>query len=728
MGISCKMEFERPSKGNLKVDGKHKIGEKSYLFDLVTQFDSDTSNAKISQHFQINGDAETGIVNSILPQDKTEKLEVKEVSWSEIQESMKSLGHSKVCEMQKEGFVALSEGEVCIPEVIYMPFADGDLHLKGAHKSGGEIYVLKIATGCPKNEMHGLAPNQGVMIAFDAKTGEPLLILKDEGNLTDLRTAISGRIAAEALMPATQLHGIGVLGTGVQARLQVQQLKSLYPNCRKLTVWGRTKGNVDKYVQEMKGEGWEVTIVASPKLVAEKANLIITTTASKVALLDEDDITDPNTLIIGIGADMPGKLELSANLLKKAESVIIDSIEQGKDHGNAADALKNKIIQETDLQEFGDLLKNGLKNPKKANRLRIFLSSGVGVQDLQIVQAVIEGVHLEKEENFDEVPKFSDEKIARTAMTLYGIEGEISLLNAFEDQNALIKTANGRFVLKISNKKIPFDDLNGQNLLLRHLKNTTTEIKCPEVVLTKSGKSITMVDGFAVRMLSFIQGNILGTSARSTVLDHNIGQYLGKFSNAVQSFKQSVLEKPNDFWNLDNVLACRAFVDDVKDEQIRALVNSFFIHYENNVLPKISGLRKGVIHGDANEQNILIGIDESSEVTGLIDFGDMQWATQINDLAICMAYALLDVKDIESTAREIVNGYDKEFPIENTEFEVLSDLIIMRLITSVVLTSNRAKQYPENTYIICSQEPASNLLKKLEKLDFKVPFGYPELK
>jgi Ser/Thr protein kinase RdoA (MazF antagonist) len=103
----------------------------------------------------------------------------------------------------------------------------------------------------------------------------------------------------------------------------------------------------------------------------------------------------------------------------------------------------------------------------------------------------------------------------------------------------------------------------------------------------------------------------------------------------------------------------------------------------------------------------------------------MQWAIHINDLAIAMAYALLDVKDIESTAREIVNGYNKEFPIQNAEFEVLSDLVVMRLITSIVLTSNRAKKYPENTYIICSQEPAINLLKKLEKLEFKVPFGYP---
>jgi ornithine cyclodeaminase len=126
---------------------------------------------------------------------------------------------------------------------------------------------------------------------------------------------------------------------------------------------------------------------------SDSANLIITSTPSEVALLDADDITTANTLVIAIGADMPGKIELSPALLKKADSVLIDSITQGKDHGNAAGAIKDNVIAESDLQEFGDFLSNGLNDPETAKKLRLFLSSGIGVQDLQIVQAVIVGSH-----------------------------------------------------------------------------------------------------------------------------------------------------------------------------------------------------------------------------------------------------------------------------------------------------------------------------------------------
>ena len=168
-------------------------------------------------------------------------------------------------------------------------------------------------------------------------------------------------------------------------------LKDLYPQSRQLTVWGHTPTNAVAYAREMTQNGWQVTVVDSPKQVAKTANLIVTTTASEVALLGADDITKENTLVIAIGADMPGKLELAPSLLKKADCVLIDSIKQGKDHGNAAGALHNGVIVESDLQEFGDFLNNGLKNPQAAKKLKLFLSSGIGVQDLQIVQAVLAG-------------------------------------------------------------------------------------------------------------------------------------------------------------------------------------------------------------------------------------------------------------------------------------------------------------------------------------------------
>ncbi len=52
-----------------------------------------------------------------------------------------------------------------------------------------------------------------------------------------------------------------------------------------------------------------------------------------------------------------------------------------------------------------------------------------------------------------------------------------------------------------------------------------------------------------------------------------------------------------------------------------------------NVEPFIEDLRKSVIHGDANDWNVLC---KNGEVSGIIDFGDMCFSPLINELAIAV--------------------------------------------------------------------------------------------
>lgn len=393
------MRLDSPAQGHVIIKGGYKSGANNYVIKVSTSLYSSSDPEVLNERLlTLVGDAQSGVITALLvegapaPADLP-AIDIPEIDWQDIQGRLAALGHQQVCQLQKDGFVAFSAGDVTIPDVLHMRFKDqdGDLHLKGAHRRDGDIFVLKIATGFYGNLTRGISSHQGVMLAFDAETGDPIMVLKDEGHLTDLRTAISGRNAADEMMRPEDLTGIGMLGTGVQARLQIEQLESLYPDCRKLTVWGHTAVNAQKYADEMTGRGWNVTIAASPKSVADHSNLIITTTPTQVALLDADDIETANTLIISIGADMPGKVELSPALLRAAPNVVIDSISQGKDHGNAADAIKRGIISEDDLQEFGDMVSSGLRHAEHAKNLRLFLSSGIGVQDLQIVEAVIAG-------------------------------------------------------------------------------------------------------------------------------------------------------------------------------------------------------------------------------------------------------------------------------------------------------------------------------------------------
>jgi Ser/Thr protein kinase RdoA (MazF antagonist) len=313
-----------------------------------------------------------------------------------------------------------------------------------------------------------------------------------------------------------------------------------------------------------------------------------------------------------------------------------------------------------------------------------------------------------------QVPNFDEQAFTEIARKHYGLEGEISSFVSYEDQNALIKTPKGKFVIKIANKRWDLEFVRMQTEVLEYLKNAAPNMTFPTVVPSLNGEKTIFVDRFAVRLLTFLEGDILGNMKRSPELYRDIGCFLGQFSNAMQGFSHPGMEGSDPLWKLDNVLACKAYLPDVIDEDARDRITRLYEEYEKNIRPKLQNLRKAILHGDANEQNFLILPDQPDKIAGLIDFGEIQYGTQINDLAIALAYSLLGEDDIQMAANNIIDGYTREFPLEEAEIDILYHLMAMRLVTTITMTSHSAKQHPNNKYILISQKPARALLKKLE--------------
>ena len=314
----------------------------------------------------------------------------------------------------------------------------------------------------------------------------------------------------------------------------------------------------------------------------------------------------------------------------------------------------------------------------------------------------------------EQVPNFDNDLIARIAKEHYGIEGKISSFVSFDDQNALIKTSTDKYVLKIANKKWSPNFVQMQSAVLDHLKAKAPQLTLPAVIKTVSGEKMVIIDGFPVRLLSFVEGEVLAKTPRSPELYRDVGRFLGEFSTAMQDFAPTTSDGPDELWKLDKVIGCKRYLNDVIDLDTRDRIGRLFDVYEKDIMPKLSGLRKAVIHSDANEQNFLINPKNPTKICGLIDFGEMQYASQINDLAITLAYSLLGEDDIAMASENIIEGYEKEFEILDEEREILIYLMAMRLVTTITMSSYSSKLHPENEYILIAQKPAVILLKKLE--------------
>jgi ornithine cyclodeaminase len=313
---------------------------------------------------------------------------IKIINLEQIKNIVNSIDPVKEIE---EGFVLYTQGKVVVPPVGEMIFENppGDCHIKYGYIKGDEYFVVKIASGFYDNPKLGLPGYSGLMLLFSQKTGKLISILLDEGHLTNVRTAAAGAVCAKYLAPR-RVKRIGIVGSGVQARMQLKILKSII-DCKDVLVWGRTQQNLNKYKKDMKSQGYNVDTTLNIEEIPLHCNLIITCTPSKVPLLYSNQIRK-GTHITAVGSDTSGKQELDANILKMADHVIVDSIAQSQSRGECSRALKDGIIDKDKIVELGDMIMNKKYQRISDNEITIADLTGVAVQDIQIAKAIYFGL------------------------------------------------------------------------------------------------------------------------------------------------------------------------------------------------------------------------------------------------------------------------------------------------------------------------------------------------
>jgi ornithine cyclodeaminase len=204
----------------------------------------------------------------------------------------------------EEGFRRFSAGAVQLSAVGHLGFPErgGDCHIKAAHLASDETFTVKVSTGFHGNAEEGLSTSNGFVALLSATTGALLAIFLDEGLITDFRTAVAGAIAAKLIAPP-QLKQIGVVGTGIQARLQARHAASA-TGCSTVCIWGRDGERSAALAAGLRGDGLDASAAASVEALCETSGLIITATASREPLV-MGAMLRRGARIVAVGADAP---------------------------------------------------------------------------------------------------------------------------------------------------------------------------------------------------------------------------------------------------------------------------------------------------------------------------------------------------------------------------------------------------------------------------------------
>ena len=317
-------------------------------------------------------------------------------------------------------------------------------------------------------------------------------------------------------------------------------------------------------------------------------------------------------------------------------------------------------------------------------------------------------------------PAFTSAELAGFAAQHFGKEGTLRPLPSERDQNARLICGEGEYVLKIANPAEDPGQIDLQNATMLHLARVG-QTGIPRVVptLARADRATVSVGDqpAALRLVTWIGGTPLAKAPRSLEQLANLGRFMGGLTRSMQGFGHRHAFRPEFPWSLDHVIQLRDHAEDIADPARRDMVKRLFARYETQVLPRLPGLRASVLHQDANDWNVITDPADPTRIAGLIDFGDMCHGRTVNELAITLAYALLDTPDLYAATRALISGFVQGFPLTEDEADLVFDLMRMRLVCSVCLSSRQSKLHPENDYLLISQAPAFALLERLEQID-----------
>ena len=312
-----------------------------------------------------------------------------------------------------QGFVAFERGDFCAAPIQTLgapplaPFVheddvDDNLYtaqvcIKSGYFRNHASFVIKVASGG-----HPWPTNSGLMQVYSQRTGQLQALLLDEGLLTELRTAAVGALAIQFF--GGSIQAIGMVGTGVQARYQLELIQTV-TCCRTVVLWGRTKAHTQTLQTELTSMGWTVSSVNQADDLLQQCDVIVTTTSARkpvlgCSLMEDNHHNQPQPrrtrLIVAIGSDAPGKQELHPHLVAQAPVKVADCVPQSRHRGefqyyendDMSITSLGHAIQDSTLDRRSS--KNKDDQQEDDHRLFLVDSSGVSLQDCVIAQMVLD--------------------------------------------------------------------------------------------------------------------------------------------------------------------------------------------------------------------------------------------------------------------------------------------------------------------------------------------------
>lgn len=298
-------------------------------------------------------------------------------------------------ELMGGALTALETGEATQPlRYSYVP-AGGQgrrLNWMPVHRSGDHAaFGTKLLCLVPDNPTRRLDSHQGIVVVFDAVTGEPTAILNASA-VTAIRTAAVSALATR-LLAREQTRVMTIIGAGVQALWHLRSIP-LVRSVERAIVVGRSLDRARRFVDlHRPSAAMELVATDDAEGAVTSADVVVTATSAGGPVVFRNWLR-PGMHLNLVGASSPERYELEPEALADVHLFTDRRESLMEEAGEYREALRTGTIGASQTHgELGELLTGRAIGRRSEQEVTVFRSLGLAVEDLYSAQFVIEAAH-----------------------------------------------------------------------------------------------------------------------------------------------------------------------------------------------------------------------------------------------------------------------------------------------------------------------------------------------
>ncbi len=249
--------------------------------------------------------------------------------------------------------------------------------------SDGRQYAFKYVNGHPQNTAQGLLTVMAFGVLADVQTGYPLL-LSEMTLTTALRTAATSAVAARWMARADS-RVMALIGNGAQAEFQAVAFHHLQ-GIRELRIYDTDPAASEKLqdnLGRLRLEGLAVVRCRGAAEAVRGADIVTTATADKRnAVILTPAMIAPGMHVNAVGGDCPGKTELHADILRRADArVVVEFEPQSRIEGEI-----QQLPPQFPVTELAEVVSGRSPGRAAETEVTVFDSVGFALQDFSALR------------------------------------------------------------------------------------------------------------------------------------------------------------------------------------------------------------------------------------------------------------------------------------------------------------------------------------------------------